>query len=135
MKRCISPDDDKAPPFEMYSKIRWLVRRKVLFKFLINWKELQAYFMVTDPGSTQSAPYQLRSEAGPKEMQKELLAHGNGLREKVFDGQRRPWAITKVNFGRKFEFVAAKYVSVQSNKLVAKPKVLEIKQAMPRIPS
>ena len=63
-------------------------------------------------------------------MHKELLAHGNSLRERVFDGQGRPLAITKVDFGEKFQYEAAKYISVQSNKLVAEAKVLEIEKAM-----
>jgi hypothetical protein len=36
----MSPDDDQAPPFEKYSKTRWLVRGKVIFKILMNWEEL-----------------------------------------------------------------------------------------------
>jgi hypothetical protein len=43
------------------------------------------------------------TEADPEEMHKELLAHGNSLRGRVFDGQGRPLAITKVDFGGKFK--------------------------------
>ena len=50
------------------------------------------------------------------------------MRGRVFDGQGRPLAITKVDFGEKFEYEAAKYVSVKSTKLVAEAKVLEIKK-------
>ncbi|CAB4001705.1 zinc finger MYM-type 6-like [Paramuricea clavata] len=53
----MSPDNDQAPPFEKYSKTRWLVRGKVIFKILMNWGELKAYFMVAQPASTQSARY------------------------------------------------------------------------------
>lgn len=158
----MSPDDDQAPPFEKYSKTRWLVRGKVLFKILMNWEELKAYFMVAEPASTQSARYKARvlldmlrdpatllyfhfasplvtefdrvnaffqaTEADPEEMHKELLAHGNSLRGRVFDGQRRPLAITKVDFGGKFEYEAAKYISAQRDKLTAEANVLEIKK-------
>ena len=68
------------------------------------------------------------TEADPEEMHKELLARGKSLRGRFFDGQGRPLAITKVDFGGKFESKAAKYVSVQPNKLVAEAKVLEIKK-------
>ena len=53
----MSPDNDQAAPFEKYSKTRWLVKGKVLFKILMNWEELKAYFMVAQPASTQSARY------------------------------------------------------------------------------
>ena len=39
----MSPDDDKAPPFEKYSKTRWLVRGKILFKIIMSWEELKDY--------------------------------------------------------------------------------------------
>jgi hypothetical protein len=68
------------------------------------------------------------TEADPEEMHKELLAHRNSLRGRVFDGQGRPLAIANVDFGGKFEHEAAKYISAQPNKATAEAKVLEIKE-------
>ncbi|CAB4016125.1 Hypothetical predicted protein [Paramuricea clavata] len=68
------------------------------------------------------------TEADPEDMHKELLAHGNSLHGRVFDGQGRPLAITKVDFGGKFECEAAKCISAQPDKLTAEAKILEIKK-------
>ena len=56
----MSPDDDQKAPFEKYSTTRWLVRGKVIYRILMNWEELKAYFMTAEPVSTQDARYKAR---------------------------------------------------------------------------
>ena len=56
----MSPDEEQVPPFEKYSATRWLVRGKLIFRLLMNWNELQAYFTVAQPASTQNARYKAR---------------------------------------------------------------------------
>ena len=56
----MSPDDDQAPPYEKYSATRWLVRGKLIFRVLMNWNELLAYFTVAQPASTQNARFKAR---------------------------------------------------------------------------
>ena len=48
----MSPDEEQVPPFEKYPETRWLVRGKLIFRVLMNWKELQAYFTVAQPART-----------------------------------------------------------------------------------
>ena len=56
----MSPDTDQLLPFQKYSA-RWLVRGKLIFILLTNWNELQAYFTVAQPASTQKARYKART--------------------------------------------------------------------------
>lgn len=56
----MSPDDEQSPPFEKYSATRWLVRGKLIFRVLMNWNELLAYFTVAQPASTQNARFKAR---------------------------------------------------------------------------
>lgn len=54
------PDECRKAPFEKYSTTRWLVRGKVIYRILVNWNELKAYFLVAQPASTQAARYKAR---------------------------------------------------------------------------
>lgn len=56
----MSPDDDQKAPFEKYSKTRWLVRGKVIFRILMSWHELKAYFLIAQPATNQNARYKAR---------------------------------------------------------------------------
>lgn len=47
-------------PFQKYSTTRWLVRGKVIYRILMNWNELKAYFLVAQPATTQAARYKAR---------------------------------------------------------------------------
>ena len=158
----MSPDDDQLPPFEKYSTTRWLVRGKLIFRVLMNWNELQAYFTVAQPASAQNARYKARTfldmlkdpilylyfhfvsplvtefervnaffqatDADPEEMFNELNTHYKSLRGRVFDTEGKQLAIEKVDFGGKFEFEAAKFLSSQQNNNAAQAKVLEVKK-------
>lgn len=108
----MSPDDDQVPQFEKYSATRWLVRGKLIFRVLTNWNELQAYFTVAQPASTQNAATDMlkdpilylyfqfvsplvsefervnaffqATDADPEEMFTELDTHHKSLRGRVF---------------------------------------------------
>ena len=56
----MSPDDKQVPPFEKYFATRWLVRGKLIFRVLMNWNELLAYFTVTQAANTQNAHFDAR---------------------------------------------------------------------------
>ena len=51
----------KSLPFEKLSATRWLVRGKVLYKILVNWEELKAYFSVTEPSCSSAVRYKART--------------------------------------------------------------------------
>ena len=55
--KVMCPDECRKAPFEKYSTTRWLVRGKVIYRILVNWNELKAYFLVAQPASTQAARY------------------------------------------------------------------------------
>ena len=47
-------------PFQKTSLTRWLVRGKVIYKILVNWQELKAYFACALPNTDASCRYKAR---------------------------------------------------------------------------
>ena len=59
----ISEDTESAclpRPFQKLSQTRWLVRGKVLYKTLVNWEELKAYFSIAELEGSADVRYKAR---------------------------------------------------------------------------
>ena len=57
--KVMDPNEERRgtpTPFQKFSTTRWLVRGKVLYKLLVNWQELKAYFNCAE----QHAPVNIR---------------------------------------------------------------------------
>ncbi|KAG7178188.1 hypothetical protein Hamer_G003981 [Homarus americanus] len=145
-------------PFQKLACTRWLVRGKVIYNILLNWKELKAYFAVVVPRAGLYCRYKAReflgmledpinllyfhfvsefervnslfqtSDADPEELISELALHHKSLQDRVLDRNGKLLPLNMVDYGAKFMHELHTFINQQNHSAEAVGKVDEVKR-------